>query len=60
MISLFFGELYGLTALRRAFCVVAGFALAFIFNVGRTFLLLWVASAKGIGAVASWHDPAGE
>jgi exosortase len=59
MLSLFFGELYGLSARRRAFCVLAGFALAFVFNVGRTLLLTQVASAKGVGAVASWHDPAG-
>jgi hypothetical protein len=27
--------------------------------VGRTLLLTQVAAAKGVGAVASWHDPAG-
>ncbi len=59
MISLFLGELYALSARGRGLCVVAGFTLAFIFNVGRTLLLTWVASAKGVGAVASWHDPAG-
>jgi exosortase len=59
MISLFLGELYALSASRRALCVVAGFALAFAFNLGRTLLLTRVAAAKGIGAVAAWHDPAG-
>ena len=59
MLAMFFGELYALGARRRALCVFAGFALAFVFNVGRTLLLTWVASAKGVGAVASWHDPAG-
>ena len=59
MLSLFFGEVYALSAVRRAFCVLAGFGLAFLFNVGRTLLLTWVASANGVGAVASWHDPAG-
>ena len=59
MISLFLGELYALSAWRRALCVLAGFGLAFVFNVGRTLLLTWVASTKGIGAIASWHDPAG-
>ena len=39
--------------------MLAGFALAFVFNVGRTLLLTQVAAAKGVGAVASWHDPAG-
>jgi len=59
MLALFFGELYALSARRRALCVFAGFVSAFVFNVGRTLLLTWVASAKGVGAVASWHDPAG-
>jgi exosortase/archaeosortase family protein len=59
MLSLFFGEVYALSTVRRGLCVLAGFALAFLFNVGRTLLLTWVASAKGVGAVASWHDPAG-
>jgi exosortase len=59
MISLFLGEVYALSARRRALCVLAGFALAFIFNVGRTLLLTRVAAAKGVGAVAAWHDPAG-
>jgi exosortase len=59
MLSLFFGELYSLSVTRRALCLFAGFALAFAFNVGRTLLLTQIASAKGIGAMASWHDPAG-
>jgi exosortase len=59
MISLFLGELYRLMITRRAWLVAAGFALAFAFNVGRTLLLTTVASVKGVGAVASWHDPAG-
>jgi exosortase len=59
MISLFFGELFRLPALRRASCVIAGFAFSFIFNVLRTTLLTWVASTKGIAAIANWHDPAG-
>src|ERR1035437_9123391 len=59
MLALFFGELYALSARRRSLCIFAGFVLAFVFNVGRTLLRTWVASAKGVGAVASWHDPAG-
>ena len=59
MISLFFGELYGLTAMRRVLCVFAGFSLSFLFNVARTTLLTWVAAHKGTAAIASWHDPAG-
>jgi exosortase len=59
MISLFLGELYRLTVRRRVGLVVLGFVLAFVFNVGRTLLLTGIASASGVGAVASWHDPAG-
>jgi len=59
MISLFFGELYGLTAMRRVLCVLADFSLSFLFNVARTTLLTWVAAHKGTAAIASWHDPAG-
>jgi len=59
MISLFLGELYRLRTCRRLGLIASGFALAFAFNVGRTLLLTGIASARGVGAVASWHDPAG-
>jgi exosortase/archaeosortase family protein len=59
MISLFLGEFYSLSILRRTFCVFAGFALSFLFNLARMSLLVWVAARKGIGAIATWHDPAG-
>jgi exosortase/archaeosortase family protein len=59
MISLFLGELYRLSIARRGVCVLAGFAFAFIFNVGRTLLLTRIAASKGTGAIAAWHDPAG-
>jgi len=59
MLSLFLGELYALSARRRALCLFGGFVFSFLFNVGRTLLLAQVASSKGVGAVASWHDPAG-
>lgn len=59
MISLFLGELYRFSILRRILLCLAGFALAFLFNVGRTTLLTWVAARNGTEAIASWHDPAG-
>jgi len=59
MISLFLGELYRLTVLRRVVLCFVGFALSFVFNVGRTGLLSWVAARDGVGAIAKWHDPAG-
>jgi len=59
MISLFLGELYALGAKHRAFYVLAGFGLSFVFNLARMVLLVWVAANQGIGAISRWHDPAG-
>ena len=58
MIALFFGDLFRLRWGRRLACVLAGFFLAFLFNVGRTTLLSFVAAKSGAAAVAAWHDPA--
>jgi exosortase/archaeosortase family protein len=59
MIALFLGELYRLSVVRRLSLCLAGFALSFLFNVARTTLLTGVAAAKGVPAIAQWHDPAG-
>jgi exosortase len=59
MISLFLGEFYRLTTLRRLLLVPAGFLIAIAFNVCRTSLLTWVAAKKGIAAISQYHDPAG-
>ncbi|MBE0545465.1 MAG: exosortase/archaeosortase family protein [Verrucomicrobia bacterium] len=59
MIALFLGEMYALSLPRRVVCLVAGFALSFLFNVGRTGLLTWVAARDGVAAIDKWHDPAG-
>lgn len=59
MIALFFGEFYRLKVVCRVACVLAGFALSFLFNLARTTLLTWVAAKKGVPAMAGWHDSAG-
>ena len=59
MLSLFMGEFYRLTLGRRLVLVASGAALAFFFNICRTFLLAWVADREGISSIARWHDPAG-
>ena len=59
MVSLFLGEFYQFGLLRRLVLVVAGAILAFVCNLIRTFLLVWVAERDGIDAIHSWHDPAG-
>ena len=59
MISLFLGELYRLSGVRRAVLCLGGFAMSFLFNLVRMSLLVWVAASHGIAAIANWHDPAG-
>jgi exosortase/archaeosortase family protein len=59
MISLFLGEFYRLSVFRRSVLCLSGFALSFLFNLGRMSLLVWVAARKGVPAIAAWHDPAG-
>src|SRR5256714_10346106 len=59
MISLFLGELYSFKISRRVVLVVIGALLAFICNVVRTAILVWVGTTKGINTIESWHDPAG-
>lgn len=59
MISLFFGEYFFMNRLRRLWLIVAGVALAMVFNVGRMLLLAWVAARQGIAAMAQYHDPLG-
>src|SRR3984893_2469225 len=59
MISLFLGELYSFTIARRVFLVIAGGLLAFLCNVGRTALLVWMGAKNGAKSIEAWHDPAG-
>jgi exosortase len=59
MISLFLGELYSFSAARRLLLVVIGAVLAFVCNVVRTAILVWVGTHRGLGGIESWHDPAG-
>lgn len=59
MVSLFLGELYSFTVIRRVVLVIAGLVLAFICNVIRTSILVWVGANRGLHAIESWHDPAG-
>lgn len=59
MVSLFLGEFYGFPALRRVVLVIAGALLAFVCNLIRTFLLVYVGAEQGSEAIHRWHDPAG-
>jgi len=59
MVSLFFGELYRMSRLRRLLLVPSGFILAMGFNVCRVLFLAVVAAKKGVAAISQYHDPAG-
>ena len=59
MVSLFLGEYYGFSALRRVLLVAAGALLAFICNLIRTFLLVYLGAEHGFQSIKNWHDPAG-
>jgi exosortase len=59
MVSLFLGEFYEFTILRRVVLVIAGAIMAFFCNLVRTFLLVWLGAEHGSAAIKSWHDPAG-
>ena len=59
MISLFLGELYAFNVPRRVLLVLLGGLLAFLCNLVRTAILVWIGVNRGIDAIHSWHDPAG-
>jgi exosortase len=59
MVSLFLGEFYGFSLLRRVILILAGALLAFFCNLVRTFLLVYLGAEHGFQAIKSWHDPAG-
>jgi len=59
MISLFLGELYFFTAIRRIALVIIGAGVAFVCNVVRTAILVWVGTKRGATGIEAWHDPAG-
>jgi exosortase len=59
MVSFFLGELYEFSIGRRIVLVMAGAIVAFICNLTRTFLLVYVGAERGVDAIQRWHDPAG-
>ncbi len=59
MIALFLGAFYRMNGRRRLLLVVAAALLAFLCNIGRTFLLCEIAANEGVAAIQRWHDPAG-
>ena len=59
MASLFLGELFRLSAIRRSFLLVGGLGLAFLCNLGRSFYLVWISAHEGPAAALKVHDTVG-
>jgi exosortase len=59
VVSLFFGEVYRASALRRVALIFGGALIAFLCNVGRFFVLGAVAAKDGLESISIWHDPLG-
>ena len=59
MVSLFLGELYSFNVPRRLILILAGGLLAFLCNLVRTAILVWIGANHGASAIEAWHDPAG-
>ena len=59
MVSLFLGEFYSFSLTRRVVLVVAGAVLAFLCNLARTAILVWLGAQHGANSLEAWHDPAG-
>jgi exosortase/archaeosortase family protein len=59
MLSLFLGEMYRLSALRRSILVAASLLCVLLANVARTTFLTWEAANQGLKRMEAWHDTAG-
>lgn len=56
MAALFLGELFRFSLIRRASLLIAGLAIAFLCNLGRSFALVWISVHQSTAAAHSWHD----
>ncbi|MGB8168554.1 MAG: exosortase/archaeosortase family protein [Chthoniobacteraceae bacterium] len=59
MASLFLGELFRFTVIRRILLLVSGLFLAFACNLARSFYLVWISVHEGTGAALKVHDKVG-
>ena len=59
MLTLFLGEVYRASLLRRSALVLGGALIALVCNVGRTLLLTVIAAKEGLESIPNWHDPIG-
>lgn len=59
MLSLFLGEMYRFSWLRRAGLMGGSLVFVLLANLTRTSFLVWVAASRGLEQMAAWHDTAG-
>jgi exosortase len=59
MLSLFLGEMYRFSILRRLSLLAGSMSLVLASNLARTTFLVWAADSHGIGQMRRWHDAAG-
>jgi exosortase len=59
MLSLFLGELYRFSSLRRLALIGASLLLVLLANLTRTSFLVWTAAHRGLHQMAAWHDTVG-
>jgi len=59
MLSLFLGEMYRFSGLRRVVLIGASLVLVLLANLTRTSFLVWAAASRGLQQMAAWHDTAG-
>ena len=59
MAGLFLGELSRFDALRRGALLIGGVMIAFVANVFRSSLLVWIAARDGLPALEHYHDATG-
>ncbi|HTA30811.1 MAG TPA: exosortase/archaeosortase family protein [Candidatus Cybelea sp.] len=59
MLSLFLGEMYRFSWLRRGGLLAASLLFVLVANLTRTTFLVWAAATRGIVQMQAWHDTAG-
>lgn len=59
MLSLFFGEMFRFSALRRIILLGASLTCVLLANVARTTFLTWVVANRGVQQMEAVHDTAG-
>jgi exosortase/archaeosortase family protein len=59
MISLFLGELYRFSWVRRITLLGASLIFVLLANLTRTTFLVWAAASHGLHQMEAWHDTAG-